>query len=72
MTRAIERTLYDQMRAAEELERKARETVSEAQKAYAAARRVYVRQRAEWLNAFEELEKQQPSPIHRLALGGVR
>lgn len=72
MTRAIEQSLYTQMQAAQALERKARKTLSEAQKTYAAARKVFVRQRTEWMNAFEQLEAQTPAPIHAFALGGAQ
>lgn len=72
MTRAIEQSLYAQMQSAQELERNARETLSQAQKAYASARKVFTRHRAEWLTAYDELERQQPAPIRAFAFGGVR
>lgn len=72
MTRAIEQNLYAQMQSANELERKARQALSEKQKAYAAARKLFVQQRAAWLNAFDQLEAQNPAPIRAFALGGAR
>ncbi len=72
ITRAIEQSLYAQMQGAEDLERKARETLSQAQKAYASAHKVFVGARSEWLNAFDQLEAQNPAPIRAFAIGGVR
>ncbi|GEM_PF-6018164 len=59
MTRAIEQSLYAQMHRAHELERTARETLSQAQSAYAAARKSYRLASAEWVNAHEQLEQQE-------------
>ena len=72
MTRAIEQSLYAQMRSAEDLERKAREALSQTQKAYSSARKVFRQARAEWLNAYDQLEAEHPAPIRAFALGGVR
>ncbi len=72
MTRAIEQTIYAQMQSAQDLERKARETLSQAQSAHIAARKSFERARSEWLNAFDQLEAQHAAPIRVLALGGVR
>lgn len=72
MTRAIEQSLYAQMRSAQELEWKARETLSQAQRAYASARKAFTRTQAEWLNAHDQLEAQPTATIRAFAFGGAR
>ena len=72
MTRAIEQNLYALMRSAQDLERQARETLSQAQSAHFAARKSFARAQAEWLNANEQLEAQSPAPLRAFALGGAR
>lgn len=72
MTRAVEQSLYAQMQSAQDLERKARETLSLAQSAHIAARKSFERARSEWLNAFDQLEAEHAAPIRAFALGGVR
>lgn len=72
MTRAIEQSLYAQMQSAQDVERQARETLSQAQSAHYAARKSFERARSEWLNAFDQLEAQTAAPIRAFALGGAR
>jgi hypothetical protein len=72
MTRAIEQSLYAQMRAAMDLERQAREILSQAQSAHASARKAFRLAQAEWVNAYEQLEAQTATPVPAFAFGGVR
>jgi phage-related tail protein len=67
MNRAIEQSLYAQMQAAQDLEYQARDTLSQAQSAYAAARKSFRRAQAEWVNAHEQLEAQHAAPLRALA-----
>jgi hypothetical protein len=72
MTRAIEQSLYAQMQAAQDLERQARETLSQAQSAHASARKAFRLAQAEWVNAYEQLESQTAPAVPAFAFGGVR
>ena len=42
------------------------------QSLYAQMHKVFVGARSEWLNAFDQLEAQNPAPIRAFASGGVR
>jgi hypothetical protein len=72
MTRAIEQSLYAQMRGAMDLERQAREILSQAQSAHASARKAFRLAQAEWINANEQLEAQTAPAALAFACGGVR
>jgi hypothetical protein len=71
MTRTIEQSLYAQMQAAKDLEWQARDTLSQAQRAYAAASKAFRRSQAEWVNAHEQLEAQTAPPVSAFAFGGA-